>query len=225
VSQRLGLGFVAGPLFLPEAGFNLVSGFFGVGFVARIRFKTSSRFWSPLAMPSIPPPHYEFDPRKLPAEMLQAVGLVVAASAQTEWVVQQLIGGALCIDDVSTTVLTAHMAAPLKDHVARALTEINGVPAPMVDEIDRLLDEVKEATDKRNTLVHNTLVRDPRTGKVYSFRETARGSLQVSMQPISVAEIEQDAARIYEAGMALSYAFERYRHSTQAPDQPSPKPA
>ena len=40
----------------------------------------------------------DFDPRKLPQDILAAIGLVSAASAQTEAVVEMGIGGCLGIE-------------------------------------------------------------------------------------------------------------------------------
>jgi hypothetical protein len=146
---------------------------------------------------------YDFDPRNLPPELLRAVGLITAASAQTEHIMQEFIGGLLGIDAMEAIALTNHMAGPLKDQVARALIELNGTSAWSVDTVDDLLDAIKAATDKRNILVHNALARHPETGEVFSIRYQARGSLSVSMQRVNIEQIEKDAALIYEAGINL----------------------
>jgi hypothetical protein len=146
---------------------------------------------------------YDFDPRNLPPDLLRAIGLVVAASAQTESIVQELIGALLKIDNIETRALTAHMSAPLKDQVARALAELSAPSVGEVDTIDDLLDAVNSAYEKRNVIVHNSLARNPDTGEVLSYREVARGSLRVSLQPVRVEQVEQDAATIYEAGIAI----------------------
>lgn len=111
---------------------------------------------------------FDFDPRKLPPEYLQAVGLVAMASAQTETIVGDLIGALGGCDDIETLALVAHMAGPLKDHVARALIELNAVTAAVVDDVDDLLDDIGAALAKRNTLVHSPLIRNPDTGEILS---------------------------------------------------------
>ncbi len=146
---------------------------------------------------------YDFDPRNLPPEMLRAVGLAVAASSQTESIVQEMIGALLGIDNLETRALTAHMSAPLKDHICRVVAELNAPSVREIDTLDDLLDAVNEAFTKRNQIVHNALMRHPETGEIYSFRERARGSLSIALQPITVEQIEKDALTIYEAGMAL----------------------
>ena len=146
---------------------------------------------------------YDFDPHKLPPELLRAMGLVVAASAQTEAVVQDLIGGILNIDNIQTRSLTVHMSAPLKDQIVRSLSELDAPSVAEIDLIDELLDGINSAYSKRNAVVHNAIARHPETGETFSYRETSRGSLQISLQPIRASEVEKDAALIYDAGMSL----------------------
>ncbi len=146
---------------------------------------------------------YDFDPHNLPPEMLRAIGLVVAASSQTESVVQDLIGGLLRIDMIDAKALTTHMSAPLKDHVVRALSELRAPSPSEVDALDDLLDRINTAYEKRNLIVHNSLARHPDTGEVFSLREQARGSLKVSLQRVTASEFEAAAELIYRAGMDL----------------------
>lgn len=146
---------------------------------------------------------YDFDPFHLPPEYLQAIGLVVAASAQTEAIMRDLIGSLLNIDNIEAIALCTHMAAPLKDHVARTLIELNAPGASEVDEVDDLLDAVNDALAARNTIVHNSFLIHPDNGQVMSWREKARGSLQTELVPVSAKEIEQDAALINKVGLDI----------------------
>lgn len=146
---------------------------------------------------------YDFDPHNLPAGYLEAVGLVVAASSQTEDCMRDLLGGLLGIDDMDTAAVATHMSFPLKDQIIRALAELKTDGSPFVDDLDDLLDSVKEAMDRRNVIVHNPLLRHPETNEVYSWRLKARGSLQLELKPIAIGEIKEDAALIYEVGLAI----------------------
>lgn len=146
---------------------------------------------------------YDFDPRNLPPEMLQAVGLVVASAAQTESVVQDFICGLLGIDMFVGRALTNQMSARLKDQVSRAIAELNGPSVSEVDRIDDLLDAINAAYAKRNAIVHGALCQHPATGEVLSYREQSRGSYRMSLQPVTAAAFENDALLIYEAGMNL----------------------
>jgi hypothetical protein len=82
------------------------------------------------------PSSYDFDPRNLPQEMLAAIGLVTACSAQTEYIVEQGIAGCLGVDFEFGAAVTTHMAAPLRDHVLRAVAEIK------IDDLDDLDDSM-----------------------------------------------------------------------------------
>jgi hypothetical protein len=178
--------------------------------------------------PEAPPPEpsviYDFDPNNLPPEYLQAIGLVAMASAQTESVIGDFIAALLGIDAIETLALTTHMVGPLKDHVVRALTELNAVSVEIVDQIDDLMDAINEAMNRRNVIVHNALIMHPTTGEILSHRLKARGSLQLELRPVSVEEIKQDASLIYEVGMALMGFMMAYglgpRERKHAPRQP-----
>ncbi|MGF1454436.1 MAG: hypothetical protein ACFB6R_03560 [Alphaproteobacteria bacterium] len=146
---------------------------------------------------------YDFDPNNLPTELLQAVGLLVAASSQTESIVGHFISAILGIDDAESISLTAHMSNPLKDQIARALIELNATNSDTVDQVDDLLDAINEAYERRNITVHNSFARDPETNEVFSFREIARGSTRIELKPISVDQIKEDAALIYKTGINL----------------------
>jgi len=132
---------------------------------------------------------------------------------------KDLLGGLLGIDNVDTLAVATHMSFPLKDQIIRALAELRADQAAFVDSLDDLLDTVKEAMDRRNVLVHNPLMLNPETNEVFSHRLKARGSLQLELKPITVDEIEQDAALIYEVGLSIIQfmnAFEieyRYRQT------------
>jgi hypothetical protein len=97
---------------------------------------------------------YDFDPRNLPPELLRALGLVTAAAAQTESIVQEFIGGLLGIDHIETIALTAQMSANLREQIARSLLELNAANSWVVDTVDDLMDAIAAATEKRNHLVH-----------------------------------------------------------------------
>ena len=146
---------------------------------------------------------YDFDPRNLPPELLQAIGLVATAAAQTEATLQDLIGGLLGLDNVQTLALTAQLSGMMKDHIGRALSELGAPTVAEVDALDNLLDRVNSAMEKRNTLLHNQLYRHPETGEVSSMRTSARGSLQMKLTPLVIADVERDAAEIYDAGIAV----------------------
>ena len=146
---------------------------------------------------------YDFDPNNLPPEYLAAIGLVVASASQTDHVMRDFVGSYLGIDLAESLAVGAHMSTPMRDNIIRALIELNAPRASDVDDLDDILDLVREATSRRNAVAHNAFARHPDTGQVFSLRERARGSLQVDFKPIEVAELKEVAAEMYAAGMAL----------------------
>ena len=146
---------------------------------------------------------YDFNPNNLPPEYLAAIGLVVASASQTDHVMRDFIGSYLGIDMAESLALGAHMSTPMKDDIIRALVELNAPRASDVDDLDDILDRVREATARRNAVAHNAFARHPDTGQIFSLRERARGSLQVDLKPIEVAELKEVATEMYASGMAL----------------------
>jgi hypothetical protein len=154
---------------------------------------------------------YDYDPRDLPAEYLQAIGLVTAAAAQTEHIEQMFIAACLGIDGEYGAAVTTHMTAPLRDNVARAAAELRINDVDALDLLDNLLDEVQAAAGKRNDVVHHGWCRDPNSGAVFTQKNTARGSVRVDLIPMSIDQIKGDATFVYEAGMKLLNFMTRYK--------------
>ena len=146
---------------------------------------------------------YDFDPNNLPPEYLQAIGLVTAASAQTESTLELFIGALLGVDTIKAIAIATHMNNPLRENIIRTLAGINAPSIEELDKIDDLMDAVKEAFDKRNMIVHNALATNPETGEVFRYCQKARGNLSAKLTPIKLQEIQQDALSIYKAGMDI----------------------
>jgi hypothetical protein len=166
---------------------------------------------------------YDFDPRNLPQDVLATIGLVTACSAQMEYAVEEGIGGCLGVDFEYSAAVTTHMAAPLRDHVLRSVAEIRIDNLNDLDELDRLLDQIKEAFVKRNTYVHHQWCRDPDTGDCFIAKTTARGRVEKDLLLMSIDQIKRDATFIYKAGINL-YEFLGSRGLLPPfPTQPRPR--
>jgi hypothetical protein len=146
---------------------------------------------------------YDYNPNSIPPDYLAAIGLVTACSAQTEHIVEMLIGTLLGIDAEYQVAVTTHMTAPLRDGVVRAVAEIRIDDLDALDRLDILLDQVQTAIDKRNAIVHRRLTRHPTTGEVFAVKTSARGSVRSDLVPMPIDEIKSDALFIYDAGIAL----------------------
>lgn len=156
-----------------------------------------------MSLPNEPSVIYDFDPRNLPPEYLRAIGLVTAAAAQTESILQKFLGGLLGIDSMQSMALTLHMSMPLKDDIIRSLAHLGAPDLKELDKIDDLLDTIKSAFKNRNYVVHDSFAMHPETKKVFRVSASARGTLEAKLIPVSVKEIEKHASTLYESGMDL----------------------
>lgn len=153
---------------------------------------------------------YEFDPRKLPDEILAAIGLISTCSAQTESVVEAGISACLDIDFEFGAAITTHMNAPQRDNVLRAVAEIKIDNLDDLDKLDRLLDQINAAFAKRNAYVHRGWCQHPTNGKVYTVKTSARGRVETDLVAMDLKEIRRDAQFIYQVGMDLqTFLMER----------------
>ena len=144
---------------------------------------------------------YDFDPYKIPREILEAIGLVTACYAQTETMIQEAIAGCAGVDMEVGRALTTHMTAPLRIDVLRALAEITIDDLDALDQLDALIDQFNAAAKKRNGYAHHVWAVHPQTRKVLTINESARGTLKAEMTPVTVEQIRADALFIFEVGM------------------------
>jgi len=152
----------------------------------------------------IPSKEYDFDPHNLPQDVLSAIGLAVASAAQTESIIARAIAGCAGVDVEYGAAITTHMNAPLRDGVLRAVAEIRIDDLDVLDDLEIIMDHIKDVVlPKRNAVAHNSWCQDPDTGELFMVRETARGSVDAELIPMTVDKIKSDAALIYNAGMEL----------------------
>jgi hypothetical protein len=145
---------------------------------------------------------YDFDPRNLPADILAAIGLSVASSAQTENMMELAIAGCLGVDSEYGMAITTHMPAPLRFSVLRSAAEIR-LSVPQLDELDEILDEIRLATDSRNATVHAQLCVHPTSKECFVVKKSARAGVEIELVPQTVDKIKREALSMYEAGMRL----------------------
>ncbi|QKC89678.1 hypothetical protein EB230_15620 [Mesorhizobium sp. NZP2234] len=145
----------------------------------------------------------DFDPRNLPKEYLEAIGMACTCYAQTEDHIQMAIAGLLGVDMEIGWAVTTHMTLPLRESVLKSLTDIKFDDLSDVEEFDRLLAKVSEAANKRNQIVHHMWCIDEDTKEVFQVRAQARARVNVDVMPVSLEAIRADAGFIYNAGIEL----------------------
>lgn len=144
---------------------------------------------------------YDFDPRNLPSELLNAIGLAVASFAQTEKILEMAIAGCLGVDAEYGGAVTTHMPSPLRFSVLKSVAEIRIDDLDVLDELDKQLQELEAAFNKRNDLMHNQWARDPDSNNIFIVKEKARTRYEMESLPMTIDGVEGDALFIYQAGM------------------------
>lgn len=166
---------------------------------------------------------YNFDPHNLPQELLAAIGLMTAISAQTEDCVEAAVAGCIGTDFEYGKAITTHMAAPLRDSVLRSVAEIRIDDLDALDELDRILDAVNESFLKRNAIVHHAWCIDLETGEVFTHKETSRARYESDLIPMSVDQVKADAELVYKAGMDLYSFLMTHKLLPSIPTTPRPR--
>jgi hypothetical protein len=145
----------------------------------------------------------DFTPHLLPQELLAALGLMAAAAAQTEDIIEMAIAGILGIDGERGYAVTCHMSAPLRASVLKSAAEIRFDNPAVLDELDILLDRIKLAQGYRNDMLHGSWCRRPSDGKIFLVSQEARTHVEIKSRPVTVDEIELKADALYDAGIDL----------------------
>jgi hypothetical protein len=145
----------------------------------------------------------DFDPRKLPAGHLGAIGFMSAAASSTDSIIEMAIAGMLGVDGEQGYAVTAHMSAPLRVSVLKASAEIALTSAAALDELDVVLSRIDTAAKERNRFVHGSWCFRSSDGAVLLVQQEARTHVEIRSRPVAVEEIRSKAAALYEAGMDL----------------------
>lgn len=149
------------------------------------------------------PKEYDYDPRNLPKELLESIGLAIAGASQTEDIISLAIGGCLGVEIEYYIAATTHMTLPLKFSVLRSAAEIRIDNLDDLDELDRLLDDIDKALGKRHDIAHGEWCRDPETEQLFRVKKVARMSVNAEMAPVTPESVRADALAIYQAGLNL----------------------
>jgi len=165
---------------------------------------------------------FDFNAYSLPPAFLQAIGLVTAATAQTENEIEQLIAGCLGVDFEYGMAVTLHMSMPQRFNAAKAAAEIRLDDLDALDEMDELLDRAEKAFEHRNSIAHNQIAFETATNRVFLVKHSARGRIEQDIRELTVPAISKIAKEMYEVGLAI-YAFAK-KHGLLAPFPPGPRP-
>jgi hypothetical protein len=147
------------------------------------------------------PFEFDFSPYSLPTDLVGAIGLVTTAAAQTENCVEELLAGCLGVEFEYGLAVTLHMSMPQRFSVIRSAAEIRLDDLDSLDALDDLLDRAEKAFERRNSVVHHQWCIEPKTGRIYTVKQSARRRLESDVVEMSAAQVAQIAREIYLVGM------------------------
>jgi hypothetical protein len=147
---------------------------------------------------------YDFSPGKLPPDLLQAIGLLVVCSEQTETIVAMFVHHLLGEGDVIGYAVTAELGLSAKLKLVRTLAAERLSDKPFLVRLDRALKAVEKAASPRGTAAHSGYFIDPeKPGEVNRSKITARGKVRHDISSASAVEIAAAADAALQAGLDL----------------------
>jgi len=146
---------------------------------------------------------FDFDPRNLPSDFLQTIGLIIACSTQTENLVEDAIADLLSLKVAPAKILTTHMSMQVRTGVLRSAAEWRWTDEETLAQFEVVVRRIEAAINDRNRIAHLTWQRDPETGQVLTSKIRARKGLKIDLEPVTVAALHAIAIEVYEAGIDL----------------------
>jgi hypothetical protein len=169
------------------------------------------------------PFNLDFNPYTLPPALLHSIGLVTAATGQTEDQIENLIAGCLGVDFEYGMAVTLHMTMPQRFSAARAAAEIKLDDLDALDQLDDLLDRAEKIFDMRNSVVHNQWAFESTTGRVFLVKESARRRVEADVTEMTIDGVREIAREMYNVGIALFEFTTKHGLVATFPTQPRPR--
>jgi len=149
-------------------------------------------------------PVYEFDPQKLPADFLSALGLTIASAAYADAVIVDAIGALAGLSLAENIAITSHMTGPVRADVVRTLAE-DKIPdlnlrTEFLSRFNRLIESLK----KRHLYAHALWFQDRQRTGIQFVSYSARGSIGVRSEFVTVATASDAAAAMRHATLDVS---------------------
>jgi hypothetical protein len=137
----------------------------------------------------------------LPDQLLRALGRVTASFAALEAEIAYLVW--LMLPTLTTGfIVTAELSARSVRNLALALfRDLSPKPA-MLNELAALLKQADAAEQKRNRLLHSIWLTTPKG--IVRHKITAKGALQIALEPTTGAHLESTASEIEALTQAIA---------------------
>lgn len=138
-----------------------------------------------------------------PDEYLVRIGKIGVAWGSLEALVDLCIGklAGFAEHDVRSAIIAAHMSWPLKMDVLESLANALAPEFPRLAQFAKVRVLLKAAQDGRNRVSHGAWAYE--NGMLTKLKVSARGKLKVSVEPVTLDELDRTFSGIARAGTAI----------------------
>lgn len=147
-----------------------------------------------------------FDGWPLPDPYLLEIGRVAALWAMLESFLNLCIGklaGFNDLNDPKAFILVTHSSFPQRLDILSALCEQLVQEFPSLKGYGAVIQQFRQAQRLRNDLMHYGMAENPESGQVEMAKGTARGTLKVGVEKVTIADLRRASMAIHEAQLAL----------------------
>lgn len=147
-----------------------------------------------------------FDGWPLPDAHLLELGRVCALWATLESFLNMCIGKLAGFNDPfdpKAFILVTHSSFPQRLDMLAALCEQLATKFPNLEGYGPVVQQLRQAQKLRNDYMHYGMAMNPESGQVEIAKGTARGTVKVGVQTVTIADLRRATITIHEAQLAL----------------------
>jgi hypothetical protein len=147
-----------------------------------------------------------FDGWPLPDAYLLEIGRVAALWATLESFLNLCIGklaGFNNLNDPKAFILVTHSSFPQRLDILSALCEQLVQEFPNLKGYEVVVQQLRQAQKLRNDFMHYGMAENPESGQIEIAKGTARGTLKVGVEKVTIADLRRASMAIHEAQLAL----------------------
>jgi hypothetical protein len=147
-----------------------------------------------------------FDGWPLPDTYLLEMGRVAALWATLESFLNLCIGklaGFNNLNDPKAFILVTHSSFPQRLDILSALCEQLVQEFLNLKGYEVVVRQLRQAQKLRNDFMHYGMAENPESGQIEMAKGTARGTLKVGVEKVTIADLRRAAMAIHEAQLAL----------------------
>lgn len=147
-----------------------------------------------------------FEGWPLPDAYLVELGRVAALWATVESFLNFCIGklaGFNDLNDPKPFILVTHSSFPQRLDMLAALCEQLAKEFPNLKGCPAVVQQLRQAQKLRNDYMHYDMALNEESGQIEMAKGTARGTVKVGVETVSIADIRRATVAIHEAHLAL----------------------